>query len=357
MITLILYYKNLICLFYFPEYDKVVFMITELLTNSSWLQPQINFLIHLQNLRMNMGAVLDEFFIAITKFGGELLYPTLFVAVIYWCINAKSGLYLFLVNGFTLIFSQLLKMAACVYRPWFLDNSIKPSELVMKTAGSYSFPSGHSMMAASVWGAMAYVFRNIKWLCAFLIFFTLLIGFSRLYLGVHTPQDVIVGLLTGVVFIFLVPKIIDWCEKSKNRYLYLLAFANLFVILVMFYVLTKNYPMDYIDGKLLVNPRRALDISIIYFGWILGLLNGALLCKRFFSFDAKSGSLKTKIIRGIVGVVTTFALFSIIQYGMFYNHVITDYKLVMPITFLVGLYITAIYPFIFSKLLKKYLYD
>ena len=339
-------------------YDRIVIiMITELLTNSAWLQPQIDLLMHIQNLRIHAGAGLDEFFILVTRCGGEILYPTLFIALIYWCIDAKSGLYLFLVNGFTLIFSQLLKMSACIYRPWILSDAIKPSALAVKTAGSYSFPSGHSMVAVSIWGAIAYVFKNIKLLCAALVLFTLLIGFSRLYLGVHTPQDVLIGFLVGIIFIFTVFPIINWCEKSKNRYLYLLLIVNLFIALVMYYILTKSYPMDYIDGKLLVNPRRGINISIIYFGWILGLINGVLLCRRFFPFDAKSGSKKTKIFRGITGFITSYILLSIIQYGMFLNHVITDYKIIMPITFFVGFYLTAIYPFIFSKLFKKHLYD
>ena len=334
-------------------------MITELLTNSSWLQPQIDFLICMQNLRAQTGGIFDSFFISMTKFGGELHFPTLLIAVIYWCICEKSGFYLFLVNGFTLIFSQLLKMTACLYRPWILNNTIKPSVLVMKSAGSYSFPSGHAMMAASSWGAIAYAFKNIKWLCTFLIFYTLLIGFSRLYLGVHTPQDVFIGFLVGVIFIFTVFPLINLCDKNKNRYIYLLLFANIFIILVTYYILTKNYPIEYLNGKILVDPRRAINISIIYFGWILGIINGTLLCRRFFQFNAKAGSTKKKIARGIVGFVSAYILSSIMQYCLFKNQIVTDYKLVMPFAFSVTFYMTAIYPFLFQKVkfLRKYLYD
>ncbi|MBO6257098.1 phosphatase PAP2 family protein [bacterium] len=334
-------------------------MISELLTNSSWIQPQFDFLIYLQNLRFQTGGIFDQFFISMTKFGGELHFPTLFIALIYWCISSESGLFLFLVNGFTLTFSQLFKMAACVYRPWILNSAIKPSALVMKSAGSYSFPSGHSMMAASTWGAMAYVFRNKKLLCAFLIFFTLLIGFTRLYLGVHTPQDVIIGLLTGVIFIFTVFPLINWCNKNKKRYIYLLAAINIFLTVVLLYILNKTYPMDYINGKLLVDPRRGINISVVYFGWLFGLLNGAILCKRFFPFDAKAGSKKSRIIRGIVGFITAYIISETFQYLIFKERIITDYKLMMPVAFIVTFYITAIYPWMFQKIkfLRKYLYD
>ncbi len=333
-------------------------MISELLTNSNWLQPQIDFLIFLQNLRAQTGDVFDQFFIALTKFGGELHFPTLFIAVIYWCISSKFGLFMFLVNGFTLTFSQLLKMTACIYRPWILNKTITPSALVIKSAGSYSFPSGHSMMAASTWGAMAYVFKNKKWLCFFLIFFTLLIGFSRLYLGVHTPQDVTIGLLTGVLFIFTIFPLINWCEKSKNRYIYLLLIINILLVAILVYILNKSYPIDYINGKILVDPRRGINISVVYFGWLFGLFNGAIFCRRFFPFNAKTGSIRTRFLRGIVGFITAYILSDIFQYVVFKERIVTDYKIVMPIAFLVTFYITAIYPWMFQKIkiLRKYLY-
>lgn len=320
----------------------------ELLTNEAWLNPQTDYLLWLQNIRNMTGGLFDQFFLNISKLG-ELLWPTIVVCIVYWCIDFKFGLYLFTLNTFTLIFSQLFKLSACIYRPWILDNRIIPPEIAYKTAGSYSFPSGHSMMAASTWGGMAYLWRKHKFVSSFLVFVVLLIAFSRNYLGVHTPQDVIVGILTGFILIFAINPLFNWCEKNKNRYLWILLIANIVSISILFYILTKNYPMDYVNGKLLVNPQGAIYISVLYFGWILGILNGAFLCKRFFPFDSSKGSIKEKIIRGIIGVILLLWLFGFIQTYLFDSH--QNYRITFLLSFFVGFFITAIYPFLFSKVL------
>ena len=328
-------------------------MINEFLTSDSWLNPQLDYLLFLQNLREQSGGIFDSAFLSLTKLG-ELLFPTLAMCIVYWCIDFKAGMYLFMVNNFTLIFTQLFKSMACIYRPWVLSDKIHPSALAIKQAGGYSFPSGHSMMAASVWGAMAYWLRKNSILCGFFIFLALLVAFSRNYLGVHTPQDVVVGLLTGLIFVFVMNKVINWCEKDLNRYLYLMIFANIFAMGVLIYVLTKNYPMDYVNGKLLADPYKAKAVAVTYFGWILGILNGLFLCRRFFPFDAKDGTKLAKTVRALIGIVTSCCLFAIIEKYVFTNMV--NYKMSMTITFCVGFYMTAIYPLIFSKLFKKYIY-
>ena len=319
----------------------------ELLTNEAWLNPQMDYLLWLQNIRNMTGGVPDQFFLSVSKLG-EILWPTIAVCIIYWCIDFKFGLYLFTLNSFTMICSQLFKLSACIYRPWILDNRVVPPEVTLKTAESYSFPSGHSMMAISTWGGMAYLWRKNKLLSGFLIFLVILVAFSRNYLGVHTPQDVIIGLLTGIIFIFTVMPLLNWCEKGKNRCLWLLLIVNIISASIMFYIATKNYPMDYINGKLLVNPDRAIHIAFLYFGWLLGLLNGAFLCKRFFPFDASKGSVKEKIIRGVVGVILLLWLFSYIQTYLLNSQ--QSLRITFGLSFFVAFFITAIYPLIFTKI-------
>ena len=327
-------------------------MITEFLTSDSWINPQLDYLLYLQNLREMSGGIFDNAFLSLTKLG-ELLFPTMIMCIVYWCIDFRAGLYLFAVNGFTLIFSQLFKAMACVYRPWVLSDKIHPCQAAIAYAGGYSFPSGHSMMASSVWGAIAYLLRRKIFLCIFFVLITLIVAFSRNYLGVHTPQDVVIGLLTGYIFVFAFDKLINWCEKDLNRYLYLVVVTNVFAISVLLYAMFKSYPMDYIDGKLLVNPQKAISIAVMYIGWIMGILNGIFLCRRFFPFDAKKGTVLAKIIRALVGIITSCCLFTIIEKFIFTNMVC--YKLSMIITFTTGFYMTAIYPLIFSKLFKKYI--
>ena len=318
--------------------------IHELLSNPSWISPQIDYLVWLEGIRSHMGGCLDGFFMSLTRFG-EMTIPTLIICLIYWCFDSMAGLYLFSLNAFTVITAQFFKMIACVYRPWVLSDRVHPVGVAFGTAGGYSFPSGHSAGVSSTIGGMAYVFRKHKIVSILLILFCLVVGFSRNYLGVHTPQDVIVGLGIGFTMIFLVSALIKWCEKDKNRYLYVLVIMDILFVMMLYYIVNKSYPMDYVDGKLLVNPTKYIYIAFIYFGWIPGVLNGAFLCRRFWPFDPKQGSKTIRSIRGLVGLLIAYALLHYVDVHFWPQ--INDYKLTLAVLFSIGFFITAIYPAIF----------
>ena len=114
----------------------------------------IEILLFLQEFRSGPGKILADFLLKMT-FLSEVSSVLVILAVVYWCVDKNFGTYLLmgwsgnrLVNGF-------LKVTACVYRPWVRDARILPYGDSMKTATGYSFPSGHTMNAASVYGGPA----------------------------------------------------------------------------------------------------------------------------------------------------------------------------------------------------------
>ena len=323
----------------------------ECLSNPSWINPQIDCLLFLQNIRLGHLECLDKFFLSITIFG-EFWLPSLICAITYWCIDFRAGVYLFTLEGFNVLLTHFFKMLACVYRPWILNSSLHPSELAVPYAKGYSFPSGHSAMTSSVVGGIAYLVRNRKLLCILLICLILLVGFSRLWLGVHTPQDVVCGLLTGLVLIFAVNSLINWAEKDKNRYLYIAGIVNILAILALIYVdFFNTYRIDHVSGELLVNPQKSIYVTFVVYGFALGLLNGIFLTGRFFPFNPKDGSLKNKIFRGIFGVIMLILLLKYTLEYVFIN--IISLKFAVLIMFSIGLFVTLIYPIIFSKFIKR----
>ena len=269
------------------------------LSNPDWINPQIDCLLFLQNLRIGNLECLDKFFLSITVFG-EFWLPVLICAIVYWCIDFRAGIYLMSLAGFNALLTHFFKSLACVYRPWVLSDSLHPSELAIPYAKGYSFPSGHSAMSSSVVGGIAFLLRKRKFLCIALIGLILLIGFSRLWLGVHTPQDVVCGLLTGLILVFCINLLINWAERNKNRYLYIAAIMNVLAILALIYVVFFNtYRIDYVSGEILVDPKKSIYVTIVVFAFALGLLNGCFLCRRFFPFEPQTASVKNRILRGM----------------------------------------------------------
>ena len=313
---------------------------------SNYLSTQIDFLLWLQNIR-NHYSSLNQFFLFLTTFG-EFLIPASVCGIVYWCFDAILGIYLFSLFSINLLINQLAKMIACIYRPWILNNNITPPQEALKLARGYSFPSGHSSIATSCYGGLAYILKH-KIFSTLLLMLILCVMFSRLWLGVHTPQDVIVGFLISALLVFAIKPIIQWCEEKHNRYLYLLAILDALATLALSFICYKHYPMDYINEKLIVNPSSSIYASVTCYGYALGLLNGALLCRRFFPFNTEI-SIKNKILRGIFGLIMLQIIFFLTSKYIFSLH--QDYKVAFTVIFLFGLITTGIYPLIFTTIEK-----
>ena len=318
------------------------------LSNPEWLNSQINFLLYLQQYRVGHLEFLDKFFLSVTVFG-EFWLPTIICAVTYWCIDFRAGIYLFSLEALNVLFAHLFKMLACVYRPWILNSNVHPSALAVPYAKGYSFPSGHSAMASSVLGGVAYLLKNKKIWCIGIVGLILIVGFSRLWLGVHTPQDVICGLTMGMILVFLLNKMVNWAEENKNRYLYLLFIINIFAILALIYVsMFNSYRIDYIDGEILVNPKKSIYVTIVVYGYALGLLDGCFLCRRFLPFEPKADSIKCRVLRGVVGIILLLLMLKFVLEFIIMNTV--NLKTALLLMFLMGNFVTLIYPVIFSKI-------
>ena len=139
---------------------------------------------------------LDAVFGLITELGGETLYMALAIAV-YWCVSKGLGFYI-LTTGFVgTIANQFLKLCFRIPRPWVLDPDFEIVESARTAATGYSFPSGHTQNAFSSFGCLGmWAKKGWRVLCFAIV---VLIGFSRMYLGVHTPLDVGVAFILGLV--------------------------------------------------------------------------------------------------------------------------------------------------------------
>ena len=213
----------------------------------------IQILLFLQEFREGAGAFLADFMAKMT-FLGEINSAIVIMAIVYWCFSKETGAYLLMGWAGNRLLNGVLKVTACVYRPWIRDARIVPYGNAITTATGYSFPSGHTMNAATIFGGTA-LKKNLPKAMRIVLFAILFfVAFSRIFLGVHTPQDVLVGAIGGTLMMFLVMKILEWTDKNPKMDIAVVCMGILLAVGVAVYAGVKPYPEDYDEaGKLIVD--------------------------------------------------------------------------------------------------------
>lgn len=172
----------------------------------------MTFLHMLERIRM---PVLNEFMLLVTRFGEETAFLVA-ALIVFWCVDKRKGYYLMIVGFLGTMANQFLKLACRVPRPWVLDPDFTILEQAREAAAGYSFPSGHSQNAVGTFGAIAYTTGN-PWVKGTAAAIAILVPLSRMYIGVHTPADVLVGsgLALALVFVLRNPILRDDRKTMK----------------------------------------------------------------------------------------------------------------------------------------------
>ncbi|MCI7813810.1 MAG: phosphatase PAP2 family protein [Robinsoniella sp.] len=167
----------------------------------------MNLLHFLAQYRTPAGEAIFQLF---TYFGQDL-FIILILCAIYWCLNKKLAYQIglsFFVSG---LLMQILKITFRIPRPWILDPSFEAVASAIPAATGYSFPSGHTQAATALFGVLALSFKK-PWQRAACIFAFVVVGFSRLYLGVHTPKDVLVSMAITFFVVLAVSRLNAYME-------------------------------------------------------------------------------------------------------------------------------------------------
>ena len=195
--------------------------------------------------------VLDSFMLLITKLGEETAFLVTALIVV-GCVDKRKGYYLLSVGFLGTMANQFLKITCRIPRPWVLDENFNILELAREAAAGYSFPSGHSQNAAGTFGAIA-VFtgnRAVRWLC---IAVCILVPLSRMYIGVHTPADVLVGTGMALALVAALKKpVLKGTDKSIKL---LLTGMILLSAALLLYVELWPFPVD-VDAHNLESTRK-----------------------------------------------------------------------------------------------------
>ena len=126
----------------------------------------------------------------ITFFGTEI-FALAALPLVYWCVDRRKGARLGLVTLFSAFLNLWVKILFAQPRPYDFDPSVG-----LAREPTPGFPSGHSQTSVTFWGMMLTIMRG-PWRIVAFVAIPLLVGLSRLYLGVHFPTDVLGGWLLG----------------------------------------------------------------------------------------------------------------------------------------------------------------
>ena len=239
----------------------------------------------IQFLQSALGTAVAPIFIAITEMGDELFLAVLILGI-YWGWNKDFGVKMAYVLLGSAILNYFFKMSFKMDRP---PESVR---IVGKDYTTYGFPSGHAMNAVSLWGYIANKIRtNWMWLASIIIIS--LISFSRIYLGVHYPGDVLGGLVIGFVFLLFV----IWLEQRSEQIKEMLPSSirnytiSIFTIIVLVF-------------WVILFPDTTHGTAVGILGMLLGLSFGVQIEETYIKFEIISDN-KKRLLRLIIGYFIT----------------------------------------------------
>lgn len=298
----------------------------------------MGFLYLLEKIRM---PGLNELMLAVTKLGEETAFLVI-ALIVFWCVDKKKGYYVMAVGFLGTMLNQILKLACRVPRPWVLDPNFTILEQAREAAAGYSFPSGHTQSAVGTFGCLA-VTADKKWWRNLCILLAVLVGFSRMYIGVHTPSDVLVGAGMACLLIALLKK--PTVEGDHSRMKAVIAVMLAVSVVFLLYVSFWNFPSD-MDAH---NMESGTKNAYTMIGCLSGVAIVYLVDRKYLQFPVEA-VWWVQILKIVVGLLLVLA----VKEGLR-----TPLELVLPVYparavryFLIVIMAGAIWPMSFARLSK-----
>ncbi len=251
----------------------------------------------MQFLVDHRNVLLTKFFL-LASFAGQVEGYILIVTLIYVMLDKTLAVRLAVLLLMTMCLNHVLKIILKNPRPFihegtYLQKWAVSTENAKALATEYSTPSGHAM-AGSAFYSYLYAFVENPFVRVIAVLAILATGFSRPYLGVHYPGDIligwVIGLLVALVAIKRADKITDGWNKLSYKYQVAIAVASSMVL----WLATIAINGWRIDGQ----PRAFLG----YAGFLTGILIGRPIELSAVNFDPRSSTQLAKMLRFIISV-------------------------------------------------------
>lgn len=265
-------------------------IISFLQTQLSWLTPIMKFFTFLGN---------EEFYL--------LIMPLL-----VWSVDYTLGLRLGVILMLSGSLNLFLKIGFHQPRPYWVSSKILN---LTDPMGSFGLPSGHSQNAASVFGLVVTSTKR-KWFKGLVIFTIIMVAFSRLFLGVHSLADILLGLLVGVVMLWIFLKFerktTEIFQRQKVIVRIMLVFGISLALTFLGILIVNTFqkipiPNEWFQNAHIAHPEEqitpfSIDGLITAAATLFGLLAGGIWIKEKGGFKANAGLYWQHILRFIIGL-------------------------------------------------------
>jgi membrane-associated phospholipid phosphatase len=281
----------------------------------------------------------------------------LVMPVVYWCIDAGLGIRIASILLLGTGMNELAKMALQGPRPYWISTQVK----ALSAEAQFGIPSGHAQTAAGVWGMLAASIHHgrVRIVSVTLI---LLIGLSRIYLGVHFPHDVLVGWLLGGLtlwaFLVLWEPIAAWIKQrtlAQQLLLSLLLPAVLVLGAGMLVYWLRGYALP---DEWMLNAARAgeplpapisMQTTLTSAGTLCGISIGLALITRRGGFNP-SGPVWKRAVCLVVGMIGVLVLYLGLKVILPEGESLLDSSLRFARYAVLGMWVSAGAPWVFGVL-------
>lgn len=239
----------------------------------------------------------DIFFQLVTYMAQEAVVVAI-ICWLYWCSDKKLAYTL----GFSYFTSGLLvqglKITFRVPRPWVLNPEFKPVASAVPDATGYSFPSGHTQSGTALFGTLGFHLKKV-WAKALCWLAIALVGFSRMYLGCHTPKDVLTSFALSIVLSALSYTVLYRKELFEGHEKSVAIAMGIFCFLIEIYTFVLYY-------RELISLDYASDcMKAAGAGFAFAI--GYYIEKTQLRFQAPD-NLRAKLLRFVFGLAVTLVL-------------------------------------------------
>lgn len=278
-------------------------------------QLEIQFLQFLESLRTDFWVKLFE---GITMLGEETIL-ILLIAVLYFAYDKRLALRIGYITITSMCVNNTVKNLVKRPRP-FAAGEVTPARA--HTATGYSFPSGHTQ-TISTWSTAFAMYFKKRWVRVLAAVGIVAVAFSRLFLGVHYPSDVIGGAVLGVSIAIGLSIVYDR-TKDVHR-LYMITGLLFFPLAIAFLIKADPHYEDYFKlyGMLvglffateLEEKYASLTYDVVWWKKVLRVVIGIAMVlvikesvKLIYVFDSLHISLVLDCIRYMLVVIVGFGL-------------------------------------------------